>query len=530
MRSLLPLLALLGAPGDTIPPEVARGAVCYEVFVRSFQDSDGDGVGDLRGLVQRLDHVNDGDPRTTTDLGASCIWLMPVAESPSYHGYDVADYFRVDREYGTADDFRLLMREAHRRGIRVILDLVLNHTSEEHPYFQSALRDPASPYRAWYRFAPRPGGKNPWGGDNWHRSPIRDEYFYGFFWKGMPDLDYRTPAVRAEAARVADFWLREMGADGFRLDAVSFLMEDDSLRVQHTPGTHAVLREFAGHVRRASPAAFTVGEVWDSTARLVPYYPDQLDAYFAFEVSDSLVAAVRTARAAPLLAAVARAQRELPAGRWAPFLRNHDQDRAWAALGGGLGRARAAATLLLTLPGTPFIYYGEEIGMRGTKTGPDGDAGVRTPMQWSAGPGAGFTRGTPWRAPHADSASVAAQTADPGSLLSHYRRLVRLRASVPPLATGDWMPLRASHPSVAAYLRRGNGRAALVVVNLGAARLSGVSLSSDDAVLAPEVRSARVLLGGGHTRAPRVGPDGRMRDWVPFASLEPMGSYVVELR
>src|SRR5437762_9320362 len=173
------------------PSDWKKGAVCYEVFVRSFYDSNGDGIGDLNGLAQKLDYVK--------GLGASCIWLMPVAASPSYHGYDVSDYYKVEPAYGTNDDFKRLVKEAHRRGIVVLVDMVLNHSSSEHPYFQAALHDTTSPYRAWYRFAPQPLGQGPWGGAAWHRSPVRDEYYYGVFWSGMPDLNYETPAVREGA-------------------------------------------------------------------------------------------------------------------------------------------------------------------------------------------------------------------------------------------------------------------------------------------------------------------------------------------
>jgi alpha-amylase len=534
LRRLAPLAGVLVAcaiPSAGAVAQRARAAepwypraVCYEIFVRSFFDSDGDGVGDLRGLTAKLDYVR--------DLGADCIWLMPIAESPSYHGYDVVDYYRVDAEYGTAADFRRLMREAHRRGIHVIVDLVLNHTSSRHPFFQQALADPASPYRPWYRFAAaHPGVKNPWGGDNWHRSALRDEYFYGFFWSGMPDLDYSHPPVRAEANRIADFWLREMGVDGFRLDAVSFLVEEDHAHVQHTAGTHAVLRGFGGHVREAAPGSFTIGEVWDSTGTLRPYYPDQLDAYFAFEVSDSILAAVRRGAAAPLLQAVTRASRDLPPRRWAPFLRNHDQERTLTALGGDPARARLAATLLLTLPGVPFLYYGEEIGMPGPKDGqPEADMGVRTPMQWSAAPNAGFTRGTPWHPPRAgwETGNVAAQEADPASLLNHYRRLIRLRSGSPALATGDWVPLESSHPAAAAYLRRAGRRSVLVLVNLSGERLTDVTVSAPG-VLAPGSYQPRSLLGGEVPRPLHVRPGRGVRAFAPLATLEPMTGYLMEL-
>jgi glycosidase len=506
-----------------------QGGVCYEIFVRSFYDSDGDGVGDLRGLIEKLDYINDGDPDSQRDLGAQCIWLMPVAQSPSYHGYDVTDYYRIDRDYGTNDDFKLLVFEAHQRGIRVLVDLVLNHASSEHPYFKDALLNPGSPYRDWFIWLPsHPGVKNPWGGDNWHRSPVREEYYYGFFWGGMPDLNYETPAVREEAKRIATFWLKELGADGFRLDAVKHLVEQDDGRiVEHVPATHAVLREFAAHVHRVAPDAFTIGEVWDSIGAMLLYYPDQLDGYFAFEASEAILQSVRTGSANTLLHPFLRLQRELPAHRWSPFLRNHDQTRTVTALGGEVARARMAATLLLTLPGLPFVYYGEEIGMSGDKPDPR----LRTPMPWSRGPGVGFTNGLVWEPLQPDSltANVEVQDGDPNSLLNLYRRLIHLRAEHPALGAGQLLPLTASNDAVAAYLRREGDRAALVVANLGATALSGVTVSSEGRVLPAGQYGVQSLLGGPQGATLRVRGNGRIDGYIPVPSLEAMESRVFDL-
>ncbi|HZI41265.1 MAG TPA: alpha-amylase family glycosyl hydrolase, partial [Gemmatimonadaceae bacterium] len=212
------VVAIAGAAAGQRSPPWVRGATCYEVFVRSFYDSNGDGVGDLNGLTAKLDYINDGKADSQQSLGARCIWLMPIVESPSYHGYDATDYYKVAHAYGTNDDFKRLVAEAHKRGIRVLVDMVLNHTSNEHPWFQAAMRDTASPYRAWYRWSPtKPSGKGPWGQEVWYKSPVRDEYYYAVFWSGMPDLNYETPAVRAEVKKIARFWLKDMGVDGFRL-------------------------------------------------------------------------------------------------------------------------------------------------------------------------------------------------------------------------------------------------------------------------------------------------------------------------
>jgi glycosidase len=504
-----------------------RGGVCYEIFVRSFYDSDGDGIGDLNGITQRLDYINDGNPRTRRDLGANCIWLMPVAESPSYHGYDVSDYYRVARDYGTNDDFKRLAAEAHRRGIRVLVDMVLNHASSEHPFFQEALRNPDSPHRGWFRWSmTKPNMKGPWGQEVWHHSPIRDEYYYGIFWSGMPDLNYENPAVRDEAKKVARFWLEEMGVDGFRLDAIPYLVEEGD-RLANTSGTHAVLRDYAAYVRSVAPGAFTVGEVWDSVGTMLPYYPDQLDSYFAFELSDAIVNAVRTGSAKNLFQGYLRLQRELPAERWSPFLRNHDQTRTMTELGGDVTRAKMAAILLLTLPGLPFVYYGEEVGMTGSKPDPR----LRTPMQWSRTPVAGFSGGPAWEPLQPDSltANVEVQDGDIGSLLNLYRRLIHLRSANSALAAGELVPLTASSDAIAAYLRREGDRAVLVVANLGTTPLSGVMLSSQNRVLPAGLYAPSELLGGQSAAALRVRSDGRILGYVPVRSLAPMQGYLFEI-
>ncbi|MGH7476586.1 MAG: alpha-amylase family glycosyl hydrolase [Longimicrobiales bacterium] len=507
-----------------------QGAVCYEIFVRSFYDSDGDGVGDLNGLIEKLDYVNDGNADTQRDLGARCIWLMPIAPSPSYHGYDVTDYYRVNPEYGSNQDFKRLIDEAHRRGIRVLIDMVLNHSSSEHPFFKHALLYPDSPFREWYIWLPEhPGVRNPWGGDNWHRSPVRDEYYYGFFWSGMPDLNVESPAVREETKRIATFWLQELGADGFRLDAIKHLVEAENGRVvEHLPATHDFLRDYAAHIRRVAPHAFTIGEVWDSIGAMLPYYPDQLDAHFAFEASDAILQAVNTGSAERLLLPFLRLQRELPADRWSPFLRNHDQTRTLTQLGGDVARARLAAILLLTLPGLPFVYYGEELGMSGDKPDPR----LRTPMHWRKGPAAGFTTGVPWEPLQPDSltANVEAQDTDPASLLNLYRRLIHLRGENRALGSGELLPLSASSDAVAAYLRRDGDRAVLVVANLSAAPQPAVRLSATAPVLPAGRYTPGGLLGGPDAAPLHVANDGRLEDYVPLHSLAPLASHLFEVR
>jgi glycosidase len=515
-------------PASADPPAAwTRGATCYEVFVRSFQDSNGDGVGDINGLIQKLDYINDGNPDSQRDLGAQCIWLMPVAESPSYHGYDVVDYYAIDREYGTKDDFRRLMTEAHRRGIHVLVDMVINHSSSEHPWFLDAARNPQSRYRDWYVFsAQHPGVKNPWGSDNWHKSPHADEFYFGLFWSGMPDLNVENPEVVAETKRIASFWLDSLGVDGFRLDAIKHLVEADrGARVEHLPGTHVFLRDYAAHLRSEKPDVYTVGEVWDSIGAILPYYPDQLTSHFMFQLSDDILESVKAGNTSRLYGGYLRLQDTLPPHRYAPFLRNHDQSRTMTVLEGDAAKARMASALLLTLPGTPFLYYGEEIGIAGDKP----DENLRTPMHWTSGAGAGFTTGTPWRAPQADWATrnVQAQDADPNSMLNLHRRLIHLRAAHPALATGRLVPLTTSNPAVAAFVRREGDRAVLVVANLGAARAHGVTLSSEAGAL-PAGAAPVNIFGARRATQYTVGADGSLSRYIPYPTLAPMEIQILD--
>jgi glycosidase len=457
------------APDPTAEPapELAaapwwQDAVFYEVFLRSFRDSDGDGIGDLNGLIERLDYLNDGDPATTGDLGVTALWLMPPMQSPSYHGYDVVDYLTVEEDYGSNEDFRRLIDEAHARGMRVIVDLVLNHTSDQHPWFQAAVADRDAPTRDYYLWADEaPAFRGPFGQDVWHESPTGN--YYGLFWGGMPDLNYRNPQVTEEMFDVARFWLEEMGADGFRLDAVKYLVENEAL-LEGQPETHEWLADFGAMVRATDPEAYTIGEVWSPTLQAVKYVGDELDAVFEFDLAAAIMDGVNRGDAAPIARAQANAAAKFPPGGYAAFLSNHDQNRVMSQFIGDEGRARLGALLLLTGPGTPFIYYGEEIGQSGVK--PDED--IRLPLQWDASDGAGFSAGTPWRPPYEDyeTRNIAAQTAVPDSLLSLYRDLIRLRQAHPALRAGAWTAVESNERGLYAFLRHDETETLLVLLNL----------------------------------------------------------------
>lgn len=509
--------------------------VFYEVFVRSFYDSDGDGIGDLAGLIEKLDYLNDGDPTTTDDLGVTGLWLMPVAQSPSYHGYDVTDYYTIEQDYGSNEDFQRLIDEAHRRGIKVIVDLVLNHTSNQHPWFIASASGPESDQRDWYIWSPTDdGSRAPWqgGGPVWHQRG--DAYYFGLFWEGMPDLNYRNPEVTAEMERVARFWLEEMGVDGFRLDAVRHLVEEGTTYAG-APATHAWLAQFDDFVDTVDPTALTVGEVWDVTAQTAPYVRgDEVDLVFEFNLADAILASVDRGRPTGTAEELAAILAAYPEGQFATFLTNHDQPRVATILGSDPAGLKLAATTLLTLPGVPFIYYGEEIGMTGSKP----DELIRTPMQWSAAANAGFTSGQPWQPVNRgfEEVNVASQDADPDSLLSHYRRLIHLRHGHPALLRGAFIPVESSCDATVAFLRQaptGNadapdGQTALVVLNFGRQELTGCTFSYSGDALPSGTHQMRDLLTGKVT-APLTATDAGFQYYAPLPSLAAQAGYVLLL-
>lgn len=536
-----PGVAVTPAPpagGSAAVPENAwwNDAVFYEVFVRSFQDSDGDGIGDLAGLIGKLDYLNDGDPATSGDLGVTGIWLMPVTQSPSYHGYDTTDYYTVEQDYGSNEDFRRLIDEAHRRGIQVLVDLVLNHTSNQHPWFVEAAGDSSSDKRNWYIWRPSDdGSRAPWvgGGPVWHKQG--DSYYFGLFWEGMPDLNYRNPAVTAEMQRAARFWLEEMGVDGFRLDAVRHLVEEGTVYAG-APATHLWLAQFDDFVDSVDPNALTVGEIWDATAQTAPYVlGDEVDLTFEFALADGILASVQQGKPAATAQELAAMLAAYPAGQFAAFLTNHDQPRVATTLGRGLEGQKLAATTLLTLPGVPFIYYGEEIGMTGNKP----DELIRTPMQWSAAANAGFTAGRPWQPVNRgfEQLNVAAQDADPNSLLSHYRRLIHLRNGHPALLRGGFIPVESSCDSTLAFLRQApardagapDGQTVLVVLNFARkGEQEGCTFSYSGGSLAAGTYQMRDLLNGGDAAPLTATADG-FQAYAPLPSLAARAGHILLL-
>ncbi|MEQ8769039.1 MAG: alpha-amylase family glycosyl hydrolase [Phycisphaerales bacterium] len=543
MRSILAAALLAATPAapaqelaGTARAESAHGwapdSVFYLAFVRSFADSTqgplaGDGVGDLRGMIERLDYLNDGDPTTDTDLGITGLWLLPIAQSPSYHGYDTTDYYAVDDEYGTMDDLRELVAECHARGIKVVLDLVLNHSADEHPWFIESI-DPGSDKRGWYVWAdPKPDYPGAWGQVVWHdhHRERAGASYYGGFWHGMPDLNYRSDALTEEMKRVTEFWIDEANVDGYRLDAIKHLIEDGPEQ-SSTPSTLAWLRDYNAFCDTLEPAPWLVGEVWagpDEIARYIGKGLDTpaLDSAFDFPLSYAILEGLRDGDPARLRAELARSW-ETYGLRASPFLSNHDTTRTMSVLEGNDRKARAAATLLLTAPGTPFIYYGEEVGMAGTKPDPD----LRTPFHWQADADtAGFTTGTPWRAPHRDvfTANLERQQLDDASLWSHYRDLIRARHDLAPLRRGSVRVVDAGNDDLVALVREHEGERVLVVVNASGAIIRDYGFDDEELGVFPTRVGVDALTGNATAPVTAVIP------WRPFRVMLPHGSWVIEL-
>ncbi|UFH55797.1 alpha-amylase family glycosyl hydrolase [Spirosoma sp. KNUC1025] len=414
---------------------IGHTGVHYEIFVRSFADSNGDGIGDLNGVTNNLDYLK--------NLGVSAIWLMPISPSPSYHKYDVTDYYGIDPEYGTLDDFRRLVHEAHQRGIAVIIDLVLHHTSIQHPWFREAAKGPDNPYWNYYKWlhpdeirarklATRDitadsGERNPWHSP---RGATYPEKYYGMFWSGMPDLNFDHPPVREDVFNIARYWLNDIGVDGFRLDAARHLY-----RESEEPKNHEFWQQFGQVVEAAKPGAYTVGEVWTRPERIAPYFRG-LKANFNFDLRLMIEEIVRqeddTEDLIEFLAYV-HATFSVVNQEFidALILSNHDQNRIGSLLKGNTDQLKVAANLLLTLPGLPYVYYGEEIGMLGMKP----DENLREPFLWDIR--SRDTQRTRWRrGKYTTSQTVrplAEQQADPNSLFTHYKTLIQYRNSHPVL-------------------------------------------------------------------------------------------------
>ncbi|MBI3745340.1 MAG: DUF3459 domain-containing protein [Chloroflexi bacterium] len=513
-----PIPPLVPPSTTTNQPGWWTNRLFYEVFVRSFADSNGDGIGDLSGLTAHLDQLNDGNPATAGDLGVTGLWLMPTFPSPSYHGYDVTDYRGVNPDYGSLDDMRALVKAAHQRGMAVILDLPLNHTSNRHPWFVDS-ETPDSAHADWYVWASEPQGNN-WFSDG-------NRYYYAAFGPDLPDLNVANPAVTAELTGDAAFWLGDVGVDGFRLDAAKYLVEDGPT-TQNTPATHAWLGTLRRSLQAKAPGALLLGEVWDASKISSSYVPADLDMTFDFTVASSYVDAAGSGDAGSIGRVLAKVTSLYPTGDFGAFLTNHDMDRVASTLKGDPAKLRLAAQLLLTGPGVPFVYYGEEIGMTGQKP----DERIRTPMRWNASePAAGFSSHAPWEALSDDAAAVnvATEAADPASLLSTYRDLIRLRAAHPALSAGTYTEVTTDAPGVFAAVRSTAAETALVVANVADGTVTPtLTLEKGPLCGAPTATLALGPVGAAAT-APTVTSSGGFTAYRPLAAIPPRSVAVIDL-
>ncbi|MHB8876260.1 MAG: alpha-amylase family glycosyl hydrolase [Myxococcaceae bacterium] len=494
---LRPLAALLlalplaaGCPPAAPPPPAPvvssapssgdwhKRVVFYELWVRSFQDSNGDGIGDLEGLIQRLDYL--------AGLGVGAIWLMPTFPSPlKDSGYDVADYHGVHPDYGTLEQMQRLLDEAHRRNLKVMLDLVVNHTSLEHGWFKESRASRTGEKADWYVWSDAPGGtcnesNVVFGNERWTLDPVRGQYYFHQFFAAQPDLNFRSPGLQAAVLEVMRYWL-ELGVDGYRLDVPHQYVESWP-DCWHQPETFA----FHRRMRQAldeHPGKAMIGEVCCEPETAMPYLgngQDALNLVFYFPGMHALWEAGKTGDATLLRQRLSFALSHTPSGGLhANTLGNHDIFRLPTTVGENAATLKLVATAQLTLPGAPFVYYGEELGM------PDG-AGVlvdqrdyaRTPMQWDSTPNGGFTTGTPFLAPTAARrVNVTEETGRDGSMLSHYRKLIALRNQTPALHEGSFEELPAAGPSLYGYWRRHEDGDRLVVLHFRATSETAISVA-----------------------------------------------------
>lgn len=501
-----------------------KEAVVYQIYPRSFMDTNGDGIGDIKGITQKLDYL--------AELGVDVLWLSPIYRSPNDdNGYDISDYREIMDEFGTMEDFDLMLAEIHRRGMKLMMDLVVNHTSDEHPWFQQALKDPSGPYRDYYFFRDGKNGNPPnnwashFGFSAWEKEPNGEQYFLHLYTKKQPDLNWDNPAVRQEVFDLAEFWAKK-GIDGFRMDVINFIskvpglpdMPGDGMQIPmpycaNGPHVHEYLQELNRRVLEPY-GLMTVGEMVSVTTEQARLYTheDRHELNMVFTFEHMYLDAVgenkwelRPWKLSELKQVFGKWQRDLADGCWnSLYLNNHDQARMVSRYGDdGKWRVESAkmlATFLHTLQGTPYIYQGEELGMTNIRLpriddyrdvdtlnhykeavevfGQDPDEvmasiyakgrdNARTPMQWSDDVQAGFTTGTPWLTVNPNYRQINArdELADPNSVFHYYQQLLRLRKEYKVMVYGDYFPLCEEHPSVYAYLRRYKGETLAVLLN-----------------------------------------------------------------
>mgnify|MGYP002852493857 CR=1 FL=1 len=456
--------------------------VYYSLFVRSFADSNGDGIGDFNGIIAKLDYLNDGDDATTSDLGITGIWLLPIFPSPSYHGYDVDDYYDVNPDYGTMEDFERLLSECKKRGISVIIDMTCNHSSTYNEWF-TASRNASDPHRTWYHWINEttPGynfGAKIWGHNLWNQDfQHKEDYYAGEFGRHMPDFNLEDKGLREEFKKVMKFWM-DKGVAGFRYDAAGHVYDS----IKYPAGTDSTgnavkwWKEITDFNRSVNPDTYNVGEVWDINSIRAQYIAG-LGSDFHFDMGDKYIVeqlkyedAGKNTYANMLASDLGRYAQSNPNYIDAPFLTNHDQPRAAGLLSNKTEKLKCAAAMYLLAEGVPFMYYGEEIAMMsGTK-----DETKRTPMLWNKTSSAGKPRDkyqTTWSSAadciyNKKTLSVAEMEKDPSSLLNYYKRLIRVRTSHPALFRGRLSAVDTGVAGLASWAMKCDEETAFVVCNV----------------------------------------------------------------
>ena len=430
-----------------------KDKVVYEVFIQSFADSNQDGIGDIPGMITKLDYLK--------NLGISAIWLMPIHPSPSYHKYDVTNYFDVHPDYGTLEGFKKLLREAHQRDILVLIDLVINHCSREHPWFLEAKKDKNSPYRDYFIWADsleiehvnqeEKIKDDTYHPNQWRMAEGNQEKYYGFFSDHMPDLNYDNPMLREEVIKIAKFWL-EMGVDGFRLDGARHIYLDN-----RAADSHDWWHEFERELIKINSKPYLVGEVWADATFAAPFLSG-LHSVFHFDLGKNILSAIQHQQPQFLIENLENTYKKYQTINQfidATFLTNHDQNRILSQLNGDLNQSKLAASMLFTLPGVPFIYYGEEIGMLGKKP----DEYIREPILWTEQNQ--DSSQTKWINPQYSTSgkvkSLEVQAKDSSSIFTHYKKLISTRNQNPVLSAGEIKAFSTTNSKICSFIRYEKG-------------------------------------------------------------------------
>jgi len=438
-------------------------STAYSLFPIAFADSNGDNKGDLQGVISKLDYLNDNDPSTTTDLGIDAVWFNPIYPSDTYHKYDINDYKAIDKDFGTMDDFKQLIAEAHNRGIRIILDMVFNHSSDTNPWFTQGIAG-KSPFDEYYMIKTKIKMSDYPSNQGWYGKNSR-MYFAGF-WNEMPDLNAESDLVRTELKGVLDFWMA-LGVDGFRFDAVTqvYALNEYPKGTQLLALSKQYWMEMKEYIESKDKTVYTVGEAWVG-ANLAASYAAGFDSLFNFDLAVGILTAVKNGSSANFIDNYLNGQNvfETKTDHYvdAIFLTNHDQNRIMSEVSGDKAKAKLAANLLFTLPGIPFVYYGEELGMSGIKP----DEHIREPFVWNNStqpPMADWVSNQY----NKDTPTYEEQVSDPDSMFQLYRALIALRKSSEVLRFGDLKKIESSYKFVA-FSRTYNNKTWLVIHNVSA--------------------------------------------------------------